>query len=206
MANQDPEGESREAPAIYTVGHSNHAFDAFLEILKRHVIQVVVDVRSSPYSRWVDHFNREVFGASLKYEGLRYMFLGDALGGAPDDDAFYDGEGHVLYGRIAETPQFEEAIRKVIDEATRSRLALVCGEEDPTDCHRFLLIGRVLGERGLRVLHIRGDGAVQTEEEIEKAGKPGAVQLLLFEDPEEKAWRSTQSVSRKKAPRSSSVP
>src|SRR5947209_11997942 len=92
--------------SLFTVGHSNHSLEAFLELLKKHTIQVLVDTRSYPYSRHVPHFNREELCEALRQRGIKYLFLGGELGGRPTGEEFYDEEGHVLYCRLAESPTF----------------------------------------------------------------------------------------------------
>ena len=152
---------------IYTIGHSNHPLEIFLNLLSRYQIEVMADVRSSPYSSaYISHFNKETIAHSIRTKGIKYLFLGDMVGGQPRDEEFYDGDGYVLYGRLAESTEFQNGIARIISGIERYRVALLCAEEDPTKCHRRLLIGRVLREDGVNVLHIRGDGRVQTEEEV----------------------------------------
>ena len=191
---------------ILTVGHSNHSPDFFLELLKRHGVEIAVDVRSSPYARYAVHFNKEPLEAYLRSGGLKYLFLGDALGGRPDGPEFYDSDGCVLYDRLAESPAFREGISRLVRGVAISCIALVCGEEDPSECHRRLLMGRVLAERGVDVFHIRGDGRLQSEtelaEELEFRKTKG--QMTLFDLEELGQWKSTQSVSPKNRPENSS--
>lgn len=182
---------------IYTVGHSNHPLEKLIELLCANGIQEVADVRSSPYSGYATHFNKEALGAALEAAGIGYRFLGNALGGRPASTDYYDDEGRVLYGRVVESDVFREGIRALLDLAQGRRAAVLCGEEDPTHCHRRLLVGRVLMERGARLLHIRGDGSVESEEavaEAEEFARTGG-QLSLFDDEEAAEWKSTQSVS-----------
>ncbi len=182
---------------IRSIGHSNHTFAHFASLLGRHEIECVVDVRSSPWSRYAPQFNREALGAELATHGIEYVFLGAELGGRPDGDALYDDEGHVLYGAVAATPGFKGGIEALEAQGRARRVAIMCSEEDPTDCHRRLLVARVLQHRGVRVNHIRGDGRVQSESDLE----PAAFQETLF--AEEEPWRSTRSVSHKR-PRATS--
>lgn len=193
-------------PAIYTVGHSNHSLDTFLSLLKTYRIAVVADVRSQPSSQYTPHFNGGSLKAALPAAGIEYLFLGKELGGRPQGDQFYDDAGHVLYARVAAAPLFQRGLSVLVETAAQRRVALLCGEEDPAECHRRLLLGRVLAEQGLAVIHIRGDGKTQTEEELareEKHKKDGG-QLMLFEVEEEAQWRSTRSVSAGNRPGSSS--
>jgi uncharacterized protein (DUF488 family) len=168
---------------IWTIGHSNHPLEVFLDLLVRHGIDAVVDVRSSPYSRYVSHFNREAIHAALVDRAIQYVYLGDLLGGRVDDPGFYDGEGRVLYGRVAQSPGFRQGIERLLGIAGQARAAILCGEEDPTDCHRRLLVGRVLGQQGVDVVHLRGDGRAQTEAEVASEAKFQKTkgQLTLFD-------------------------
>lgn len=194
---------------VFTVGHSNHALDVFLGLLHQHEIDVLVDTRSRPHSRFVPHFNHDALRPAVEGAGARFVFLGQELGGRPDGGEFYDAQGHVRYDLVAQTAEFLSGVAKVERGASHHRIALMCSEENPAICHRRLLIGRVLGERGAQVMHIRGDGRLQTEAELmaeeTKAEEDDGGQQSLFGDEEElTAWRSTQSVSRKKRHGSSS--
>lgn len=193
---------------VWTLGHSNHAFEAFFDLLVRRRIETVVDVRSSPYSAYASQFNREAFGAALTGKGIRYEFLGDLIGGRVDDDRFYDDQGHVLYGLLAQSPNFLRGIDGLLAIAQNTPTAIVCGEENPTHCHRRLLIGRVLGERGVEVVHLRGDGRAQSEAEVAAAEnfQKTKGQLSLFDVEEPDSWRSTQSVSPKRTRNNFSQP
>ena len=190
----------------FTIGHSNHPVEKLIELLRQHETEVVVDVRSSPYARYATHFNKKDIQRALEPQGIKYLFLGDVIGGKPKREEFYDDEGHVLYSRLSQSPGFQQGITRLIDEIRSHRVALLCGEEDPTDCHRRLLIGPVLVERGVELIHIRGDGRAQTEEELvkEQEYQKNMGQMSLFEDEETKEWKSTQSVSPRKAPQTSS--
>jgi Protein of unknown function, DUF488 len=192
---------STESSPLFTVGHSNHPLQEFLQLLSKHGIQVLVDTRSHPYSKYVTHFNREELGVALKEAGVKYLYLGRQLGGRPDEEEYFDEEGHVLYYRLAQSPVFLEGIQRVEAGSRQYRVALLCSEEDPAVCHRHLLVARVLAERGAVVAHIRGDGTLQDYEDIKA---PEEEQPLLFDIPGLNPWKSLRSVSRKRAPRSSS--
>jgi uncharacterized protein (DUF488 family) len=193
--------------SFFTIGHSNHDFPAWLALLRQHSIEVMVDVRSSPYSKYVPQFDKELMQRSLEKAGIRYLFLGAELGGRPANPAYYDAKGRVLYSRLCDDAHFQAAITRLETGMERFRVVLVCGEEDPAHCHRRLLIGRVLTERGHTMQHIRGDGSLESDETVAaQAGKPlvGA-QPALFAELDEDQWRSTVSVLPKKAPESFST-
>jgi uncharacterized protein (DUF488 family) len=184
---------------IYTIGHSNHTIDRFIELLRAAGVEMVVDVRSQPFSRYSPHFNSSLLAADLRTAGVDYLLRGDVLGGRPSDPAFYDAQGYVLYSEIARRPDFLRAVAEAEGLAEGRRVALMCSEEDPVVCHRKLLLARVLRSRGACVLHLRGDGSVTPDEELD------APQLGLFEE-EEMEWKSLRSVSPSGTPPTSSKP
>ena len=150
---------------VYTIGHSNHEPKEFLTLLRMHGVDAVVDVRSAPYSRYLPHFNRERLAATLKDTDIRYAFKGKELGGQPADRTFYDAEGHVLYGELAQTPAYGEGIEFITDNAVDRGVALMCSEKEPLDCHRSLMIGQTLAARGIAVAHIHADGSLESQED-----------------------------------------
>ncbi len=198
------ENQSNRRPCLYSIGHSNHDAQVFLDLLARHGIQAVADVRSQPYSKYADQFNSEPLKHLLSAAGVSYVFLGKELGGRPDGDTFYDGEGHVRYDRVAESPLFLQGIERLEQGAEQYRVAMMCSEENPCDCHRFLLVARVLENRGLAVQHIRGDGRLQTNDEIRRERLGDDRQPFLFEELEEPPWRSIRSVLPNQRPATSS--
>jgi uncharacterized protein (DUF488 family) len=190
-----------DAPVIWTVGHSNHSFARFAELLRNERIEFVVDVRSYPYSRIAPHFGREQLEAALHQTGVAYVFLGAELGGRPAREDEYDDRGHARYDRMAERPAFRAAIDRLLSGCRGRRIALLCSEGQPTDCHRRLLVGKVLTEHGVRLRHILPSGALQQEDCVLLDTQDS--QEVLF--GEETAWRSTRSVSHRRRLSTSSV-
>ena len=123
-------------------------------------MSAVADVRSAPYSRFNPHFNRDALAAALKERGVEYVHLGRELGGRPGDAACYE-KGRIRYDRVARTQRFREGVERVVEGARRHRIALMCAEKEPLDCHRTLLVARVLDERGVEVAHIHGNGELE---------------------------------------------
>lgn len=197
-----PSESPQDQPTIWTIGHSNHDLDDFLALLVPERIETVIDVRSYPYSRFAPHFNREPLAAALSDARIAYYFQGTALGGRPEDSAHYDAEGHALYGPMAELPAFRAAITSLLAAATKQRLALLCACGRPDNCHRRLLVGRVLTEHGATLRHILPDGSTETEREVKLPGAEDQTSLFGGSAP---PWRSTQSVSRSQRPRISSA-
>ncbi|MGH9605025.1 MAG: DUF488 family protein [Terracidiphilus sp.] len=197
--------------SFFTLGHSNHAIETWLDLIRQHEVEVVVDTRSSPYSKYVPQFDKEPMQRSLEQAGIHYLYLGAELGGRPANRDYYGktsgkGKAKILYGLLRGDAQFQAAIARLESGIGRFSVALVCGEESPAHCHRRLLIGRVLTERSHAMLHIRGDGRLQSDDEVAaESGKPLIdPQPALFAELDEDKWRSTASVSPKRAPASSS--
>lgn len=148
-----------EQTPILTIGYGLRDVGELVALLDRYGVEYVGDVRSAPYSRRRPEFSREALERLLRTAGLRYVFLGDTLGGRPDDPDCYDADGHVDYDRCRTSPDFAAGIERV-ETAHRAghRLALLCSESRPTDCHRSKLLAEMLVERGVSVAHIDEHG------------------------------------------------
>jgi len=156
-----------ECQPVFTIGHSNLEMGKFVALLQQHAIEAVADVRSSPYSQHHPQFNRELLQKSLQEHEIAYVFLGQELGARRTERECYL-EGRADYGLIAQTPAFKRGIERVTQGAARMRLALMCAEKDPIDCHRCILVTPHLRRRGLRVLHILSDGSVEDHAQTEQ--------------------------------------
>jgi uncharacterized protein (DUF488 family) len=175
---------------LFTIGHSNHAIEHFLELLRRHEIDAVADVRSRPYSRFVPHFSRGRLARLLEEAGIGYLYLGAELGGKPPA-----GEAPATAldyaGRIRQ-PEFQGGVERLLTAARERRVALLCRERDPLDCHRLHLICRYVKPLIGGIGHILPDGAVEAQEETERRllARVSTSQGRLFEpgDPLERAY------------------
>ena len=145
---------------MLTIGHSTHPAEVFIELLRRNGVTALADVRATPYSRFNPQFNRESLVSSLVARGIAYVFLGSELGGRSNDPACYDN-GHISYRRLGSTPSFHEGLDRVVQGATRHRIALMCSEKEPLECHRGLLVAPALEARGVSVAHIRPEGGLE---------------------------------------------
>jgi len=154
---------STSGNSVFTIGHSTHSAEVFLALLRQHQVEAVADVRSAPFSRFNPQFNRDILEQFLKGNGIRYVFLGKELGARSEDRSCYV-LGRVQYGRLAKTPLFQSGLERVLQGATRYRVALMCAEKEPLECHRTLLVAKALVARGLPVLHIHADGHLETHE------------------------------------------
>jgi uncharacterized protein (DUF488 family) len=146
---------------ILTIGHSTHSLGQFVALLASHGVTVLADVRSTPFSRFNPQFNKDAIARGLKEHGIKYVFLGVELGARSSDRALYDG-GRVSYARLAQTERFKQGIERVLRGAEEHRIALMCAEKEPLECHRTLLVARVLEDRGVDVSHILGDGRLES--------------------------------------------
>src|SRR5262245_49437293 len=148
---------------VFTIGHSNHPREHFMALLRMNEISAVADVRSKPFSRRHPHFSQPALKKALEEVGIAYMFLGESLGGQPPDSALYRNNAPD-YGLMGTTAGFQSGLDRVLDEAAHRRLALMCAEKEPLECHRFLLVSRHLALRGTRISHILGDGSIEEHE------------------------------------------
>ena len=147
---------------IYTVGHSNHPIEKFMRLLADNGITAVADVRSQPFSRRCPQFNKERLAATLAQHGIAYVFVGQELGARSNDESCYEN-GKVQYQRLAATPIFKQGIDRVLAGAKKFRVALMCAEKEPLDCHRTLLVSRALEKRGTAIAHILADGSIENQ-------------------------------------------
>lgn len=145
---------------VFTIGHSTHTLEHFTSLLKLHGITAICDVRSKPYSQLNPHFNREELKSSLSVCGVRYVFLGKELGARSEDLACYE-DGKVKYDRLAQTTEFRQGLERLQDGVKGFRLALMCAEKEPLECHRTILVARHLSVLGFDVQHILADGQLE---------------------------------------------
>ena len=155
---------------IYTIGHSNHSWDTFKELLTAKGIETLVDVRSNPVSRFAPFSNERVFPNLLETIGIEYHFIGNSLGGRPDNQTLYDENGKPDYHKMAGTESFKDGVSQLLGMIEDSVTAMMCSEEDPTKCHRRLLIGVALREHGVKCMHIRKAGMVMVESALVDEG------------------------------------
>jgi uncharacterized protein (DUF488 family) len=146
---------------VYTVGHSTHSIETLIEILARHQVTAVADVRSNPYSRMNPQFNRERLRPNLSAAGIAYIFIGRELGARTDDRSCYR-EGRVQYDLLARTALFQAGIACIAEGISNHRIALMCAEKDPLTCHRAILVCRHLAARGVGAQHILEDGKLES--------------------------------------------
>lgn len=171
---------------VFTIGHSNHPLERFLALLKQHEVTALGDVRSQPYSRFHPQFNRESLNRELQKAGILYVFLGDELGARSKDPGCYE-QGRVQYERLAATGLFQRGLDRVREVMRSHRVALMCAEKEPLECHRTILVSRHLAAAGIAVQHILPDGALKSHSEAldRLIGRLGLSPADLFRTREE---------------------
>jgi len=153
--------------SLYTIGHSATQFPAFLAMLRRSEVNLLVDVRSKPQSLRFPHFDQVELERAVRVEGIDYVFLGEELGGRPEDPKAYGNDGIVDYEARRKSYGFRAGIERVVQELAKNDLVLMCSEEDPLNCHRFLMICPELVSLGLEPLHIRKGGLIESHRDAE---------------------------------------
>lgn len=156
--------------AIFTIGHSNLDISDFINLLLANKIELVVDVRSAPYSKLYPHFNRNPLEVSLTKNFIKYIFLGDSVGGRSNNLKDFS-KGRVVYKKIAEREEYVSSINTIIQNSSKYRIVLMCSEKEPLECHRTLLISRSIETHRVKILHIHRDGQIESQSE--------AIQRLL---------------------------
>lgn len=171
---------SHPPSAVYTIGYGSRSLEDLVRVLQAHGIGYVLDIRSAPYSRFKPEFSKDALEAGLRGQGIRYLYLGDQLGGRPADrDCYLDDK--VVYDRVKEKAFYRAGLARVQAAFERGlRVALMCSEGKPEECHRSKLIGASLAELGIPVLHIDEHDALRTQEEVINDLTDG--QLSLFGD------------------------
>ena len=153
----------------FTIGYGNYPIDQFIIFLQNISIDLIIDVRSSPYSRFNPHFNREKLEKSLILNDVDYRYMGDKIGGRYTNPCLLFPDGTVNYRKVQETEKFQEGINEVLSIiSSGKKIALMCAEKEPERCHRFALIAPVLQSKGISVIHIRPDMKLQANEDLER--------------------------------------
>jgi len=166
---------------LFTIGHSRHSIDKFIHLLKDHRIEVLVDIRSTPYSRFNPQFNKNALQQALQKQSIDYVSAGEYLGGRPKDPSCYkhhaipDKTGDYLhevdYPKMMKRPWFIMGIQQLLEITSMQTTTIMCSEEDPAKCHRHDLIAIYLmgAHPEVTIYHIRGDGSVLDATSIQSA-------------------------------------
>ena len=150
---------------VYTIGYGARDIESFLSVLKAHKIDYLIDLRSRPYSRYKPEFSKEALATYLEAQGVRYIYMGNTLGGQPDDRECYT-DGKVDYEKVATRAFYQQGISR-LEDAFRQQIsiALMCSEGKPQECHRSKLIGKTLAAAGIPVQHIDENDRLISQED-----------------------------------------
>lgn len=152
---------------LYSIGHGRRSKEEFLALLKKYAIDFLIDVRSVPYSRFNPQYNQKALKSYLEENNIRYVFMGDELGGRPKDPLCYGNDGHIHYNSVMQMDFFKEGILRLKAAYDKNvRAAIMCSESKPEMCHRSRLIGNALLAGNIPLLHIDEKGELKTQDEV----------------------------------------
>lgn len=176
-----PDESAQQVVPIFTIGYGAREMPAFIETLQAHQIAYLLDVRSRPYSRYKPEFSKPALESHLREAGIRYVFMGDTLGGQPEDRECYGDDGKVDYKKVRQTAFFSHGIERLQDAWSQGlRVVLMCSEGKPEHCHRSMLIGAALQDMEIDVAHIDDVGLLVSQQEVMNRSRSG--QMSLFPD------------------------
>jgi len=166
---------------IYSIGHGSKKIEDFITELKSFDIHFLLDIRSKPYSKWNPHFNQVQLKMELEKNDITYVFVGDVLGGLPDDRSCYNFEGKVVYDLIKEKDFFKEGLKRLTTaNEKRINLAIMCSESKPEECHRSKLIGQELLNMDISLKHIISSKRIKSQQDVMNELTKGKGTLDLF--------------------------
>lgn len=152
---------------LFTIGYSDLSMDSFVNLLKEHMIEAVADVRSSPYSKFYPVFNQGSLKEILKRHRIKYVFMGMELGARRSESECYVN-GKVSYDLVFTTKAFQDGVRRLLKGLGLMRIALLCAEKDPLNCHRAILVCRYLRNLITPIEHIMNNGHLENHSELER--------------------------------------
>ncbi len=166
---------------IYSIGHGNKKIEDFINELKSFDIHFLLDIRSKPYSKWNPQFNQAQLEFELKRNKITYVFVGDVLGGLPDDRSCYNYDGKVVYDLIKEKDFFKEGLKRLTTaNFKRINLAIMCSESKPEECHRSKLIGQELLAKEISLKHIVSNKRIKSQQTVMNELTKGKGTVDLF--------------------------
>ncbi len=190
---------------IFTIGYGNRKFGDFIRLLKQYRIEYLIDVRSQPFSRRHPDFSSKRLSQLVQNQGVRYVWMGEALGGRPKDPDCYTPDGKVDYEKYATKDSYLEGIARLKNALEQHlNVVMMCSEAKPQECHRCKLIGETLRKQGISVFHIDENGKLKPQETVINdlisdllPTKPD--QLSLFEDEPSQLPKLTSRKSYKRS-------
>ncbi|HLK30997.1 MAG TPA: DUF488 domain-containing protein [Puia sp.] len=169
---------------LYTIGHGSRKSEDFLALLKEFGIEYLIDVRSQPYSKFNPQYNQNDLKFLLERNGIKYVFMGDNIGGRPKDTSCYDSEGKVDYEVVKTKEFFINGIERLKNAYNKDiNVVIMCSESKPCECHRSKLIGKVLNTDNIILKHIDENGKVKDQATVINELNKGLSAIDLFGNP-----------------------
>lgn len=157
-----------EKRIVYTLGHSNHTMDYFLELIQSQAIDCLIDVRSMPASKYNPQFNQIPLSNFLRRQGITYLHFKEEFGARQEEEKILNEQGQVNFELFRKTFPFQQGVERLDMEISKGfTIALMCSEGNPLECHRFSMIAIYLGEIGFEVRHILKDKTIKTHKQLE---------------------------------------
>lgn len=153
---------------IYTIGHSTHSKEYFLELLTTYSVNCLIDVRSIAASSYNPQYNKAVLSDFLKSNGIEYLHFSKEFGARHEDPTLLDKDGKVDFDKVRNTQDFKSGIERIKKGIKKGfTISLMCSESEPFDCHRFSLVSIGLIEEGFIVEHILKDKSIRRNVQLE---------------------------------------
>ncbi len=157
-----------ERQVIYTIGHSSHPIEVFLDLLKTFSINCLIDVRSMAASAYNPQYNKVPLSDFLKQNGITYLHFAEEFGARHTDPDLLDDDGKVNFELVRRSWNFKTGVERLWQGIEKGfTIALMCSESEPFDCHRFSMISIALEKEGMEVIHILKDKTTKTNAELE---------------------------------------
>lgn len=154
---------------LFTIGHSQYSIDYFIGLLNKYGIDYLLDVRSTPYSKYAEQYNKENISRELKSANIKYSFLGKYFGARPQNTELYADEGYLDFERVRGSQDFNKGIENVILGLNQGhKIALMCTEKEPIDCHRAILVARAFEIQMIYAKHILSNGKILTQQQLDE--------------------------------------
>ncbi|MCI5739678.1 MAG: DUF488 domain-containing protein [Ruminococcus sp.] len=175
---------------VYTIGYSGFSIDDFVATLKSRNVSLVVDVRSSPFSKYFPEYNKDALEICLKTQGIYYRNYANEFGARQSDQKYYCKAGYLDFEVFSKSAPFLQGIKKLCNSMEQNyTFALMCAEKDPICCHRAILVARAFFERGYNVVHLLTNGNTITQKEINtrliEKYYPNRDQMTFFDTPQD---------------------
>ena len=170
---------------LFTVGHSQHDVNYFISLLNQYNIDYILDVRSIPYSKYAEQYNKENISISLNSANIKYISMGKYFGARPQNKELYHNEGYLDFEKVRESKDFNKGIENVMVGLNQGHnIALMCTEKEPIDCHRAILVARAFEMHMVYTKHILPNGEILTQQQLNEQLLqkyfPDRAQLSLF--------------------------